>query len=74
MCDSAASSISSLTQATPMSKVQTSVARKALDVEQAEGDAAVKLIQSVASIGERLNQANASAKSDAGSSALDVYA
>ena len=74
MCDSAsptAASASSATQASLMQKVQMSVARKALDVEQSQGDAAVQLIQAAAGIAGRVDQANAQADP---TKTLDLFA
>jgi hypothetical protein len=65
--------ISGLQQAKTMSAVQMRVAKKVLDVQEFQGDAAVKLIQAAAQTGARAGDELAAAATGLGG-ALDTYA
>ena len=67
------SAISGLQQAQTMSAVQISVARKILDMQQFEGDAAVKLIQAASQTSGNAGDALVAAATGLGGQ-VDTYA
>ena len=67
------SAITGLDQAQAMSAVQISVARKILDMQQFQGDAAVKLIQAASQTASNAGDALVAAATGLGGS-IDMYA
>lgn len=62
----------SLNQAEVSSKVATAVARKALDVQSEQGDAAVALLKAAAKIQQQATESASSAIANAFGGSLDV--
>jgi RecA/RadA recombinase len=62
----------SLNQAEVSSKVATSVARKALDIQSEQGDAAVALLKAAAKIQQQASETATTAISNAFGGSLDV--